>query len=862
MIADLYFHSFKNYFWQPEEDGSVIAIPGGSTIAYTGYVNEVIEGLSLQGLPPSGALMLALIATNKSMGDDLSYVFGLMQGQMLNGENTRRYYERILEDSEAVLNTVQLLPDRYKTGDLRIHLLRVFFEACHGVLSKVDSKKISESLNNSLKKKGRKNWVQATHPVPDIVFTQDFRCIALLRKKFPDLETLQAKLNEVPVIEETLAEKINESSDEDQSEKSFQDQLLENPKTFQVAALLKYLWSGMNIPMHLATPGDQPLGGISDLSNKGDFDKLLISEFANDDIVLMSRLANNEALYIKRESPPAEEKHERVLLIDASLKNWGTPKLIAHAVALAVSRHPKTDIPCKTFIVGKEYKQIGDKTPEEVIEGLQLVEGVLNCAEGLESYFAENKYISEREIFLIAAPDALMYHNVQKVITDNYKSFRYWINTAADGRVEVFKNQNGSRKKLQEIRLDLEKAWEKPVEQGKQNDELVLISDNKYPLLFPLTPAKKVFYIHDYNEYYVISEDRKLFKVRLNKNNYPESGYKLIREKLPTGSTEFEMGLKTNGDLYLLCFQPQGREVTIFNLTKNTVKSIIFKQWKPHITCRFIFKEDSFWYRGPGYISEITPDAGKVSRFDEENSDLLEACNRRHSQLEEIQKLFNFNIQIQKNVHTVYINADRNLVINKHELKMDSSGNIRWFFQFQRPGINTLVTATRTGNVFSFPDESQVEIDPSGFYILRPGNKSNAHSFCDLVLEEQGSKLLQLTHILNHNLDLDLSECKKIASASSPVIIKSGIKRTQAEYVKESLKEIGAKATIKEFSVEDIWFPPVLDAPLAFATRNYFAGNKFYQLPDSRQMEMSTRNFYAEHIVKFIDRILNHATKN
>jgi hypothetical protein len=47
----------------------------------------------------------------------------------------------------------------------------------------------------------------------------------------------------------------------------------------------------------------QPIVRNFDLTNKGDFDKLLLSEFAQDDDVFMSRMPNNEAL-IFNEVPP------------------------------------------------------------------------------------------------------------------------------------------------------------------------------------------------------------------------------------------------------------------------------------------------------------------------------------------------------------------------------------------------------------------------------------------------------------------------------------------------------------------------------------------------------------------------------
>src|SRR5690606_25553091 len=82
--------------------------------------------------------------------------------------------------------------------------------------------------------------------------------------------------------------------------RDFISELEAEPDTFHVAALIRRIWSGLAIPFHSSHPSIQPLGGVSDISNRGALDKLLISEYANDDLLFLSRLANGEALYINR----------------------------------------------------------------------------------------------------------------------------------------------------------------------------------------------------------------------------------------------------------------------------------------------------------------------------------------------------------------------------------------------------------------------------------------------------------------------------------------------------------------------------------------------------------------------------------
>ena len=78
MSAGDYFQAYKDYFWQWEEGGDVVAIPGSSTIAYKAFLVDALDKISGQGFPPFGALLLAVIATNAEGDKDLNTVYALM----------------------------------------------------------------------------------------------------------------------------------------------------------------------------------------------------------------------------------------------------------------------------------------------------------------------------------------------------------------------------------------------------------------------------------------------------------------------------------------------------------------------------------------------------------------------------------------------------------------------------------------------------------------------------------------------------------------------------------------------------------------------------------------------------------------
>lgn len=142
--------------------------------------------------------------------------------------------------------------------------------------------------------------------LPAKIYGYEFSLIDLISRKFPTTQSILDAMAEMPEMAYEDLPELPSTSISERTYKDFVEELMDDASTFQVGALIKPIWAGFKIPIFNAQPSSQPLGGISDLSNKGSFDKLLISEFANDDLVFLSRVANNEALYLEREMPPSQ----------------------------------------------------------------------------------------------------------------------------------------------------------------------------------------------------------------------------------------------------------------------------------------------------------------------------------------------------------------------------------------------------------------------------------------------------------------------------------------------------------------------------------------------------------------------------
>jgi len=113
--------------------------------------------------------------------------------------------------------------------------------------------------------------------------------------------------------------------------------LHQDPELGGIARIAHQLLAAIHLPRSLSDREDLPVGGVSDISNRGPLDRLLLSELAHDDVTLALRIALNEALYLRRETPPRSPPRRRAVLIDAGIRLWGVPRVFATAVALSLA---------------------------------------------------------------------------------------------------------------------------------------------------------------------------------------------------------------------------------------------------------------------------------------------------------------------------------------------------------------------------------------------------------------------------------------------------------------------------------------------------------------------------------------------
>lgn len=840
-----YFQPYAEYFWHLKEywqdfDGSnagptyIYEIPEGSTIAYADYIVEITEAMALQSLPPFGSLLLAIVATNHDPHGALAQIREILKSK----EVTRAFPNANLHNVDAAyvfLHKLVTLPQEYKTREKRMLLFQTIFKDCHNRISGDVAKQIAADFKNN-----RYDFFASHEEIKFNAsnFVKDIKTLALLNTQFPLVQSIIKAMEGLPDTEEfkeNLHEDITDQNITSEQQKDFVDQLIENDKTFHIGSLVTRLWSGLKIPLHHNLPSNQPLGGIADITNKGDFDKLLISEFANDDLVFMSRIANNEALYIEREIPPEEDKFTRDILIDTSLKNWGNPKIVAFATALAIAKHPKTEIECNLYVLGSECEEVKCNSIHEVIDGLNLLSGKIDCSEGLTQYFSDNAFNkAERETFLIVSEESYKSVAFQKVLHENFESIHYILTTTINGEISFYKIANRGRKLIQKIQLPLEELWRKNKKHNSRIIEPVPI--NEIPILYPLERNYKDIF-HYGGVYYAYSNGNLFEFVKRN----TDKGFIKIAANIPFKAGKYALYENNSAERILVNSNDYDQTVSKYNV--DTGKLICEATLEVKVATIILFPvTDSICFTDNADYWKIE-DSGKVIALND--ATIGKTYDQYYQILENFIRLYSstrtrFNVV--RKLESVYFN-------HNHEIEFNDFA---------------LVENKLRDNYY---------YDYSDFHSMQP--------LVNLIYKRNGSNKIESLKVLKSEANFSLKEASDIIDGQSNRIL-TNANRDFADDVKDKIEDTGAVCYIEQAmcqsndgstvicrdgilelessdkNIPKFYIPFVSNRLTAMATDGEFAGNEYFLPEDSPLKVIPVAEFHDKYIKPFVKNILEN----
>lgn len=726
LAAHSYFRSYQNYFWQWEEQGTIIGIPNGRTIAYTPFVAETLGYLKEQGLPRLGTLLLTILATSRNAEADISSIITGLKNDF--PQLTPQELEAI-HCGEQFLLELANLPQGYKEGTKRSLTLQTIFKSIQHPIRHFFADDIVRLIS---KNRFNKEHLLQKDPLDAKTIYSDFHPFIQLRKDYPDAASIVKAMGELPEIEEELP--IPGEKTEPEPAGDFLQELRQNPNTANIASLIPLIWSALEIPLHNRQPGPQLMGGVAGLTNKGEAHRLLVSEFANDDLVFLSRLANSEALYLNRETPPQSDNRERVLLVDVSLKTWGTPHIVAFALMLAIARHPKSDIPCSAFAMHEGWQPLRFDDIHQVVEGLLALQPCLHPAEGIERFFRENPEKLKAEVFLLTTAGALSLPPMQQAMAKFQPALAYWLLSDHEGRVDLYKKRGKGRHHVKNFQLPIGQFWNKKRRAlQKEKEPKKDLIRTYYQLLFP-RPVKIKALLSAGGKVYAVTGDHALMCKAANHSKY----WEMLYENIPRPADHFEMGLMKTGNPAFLAFSSQSKEGFILDIISGEKITFVFNEWNPKTHKGFVFYGDRFYCPGREAaicwsLMEESPMAigGADATLHARIHELLE---RKINHAAELQQNLPFSGKILRNIDRVWINVKRNLVFNSHELYLK---NNELFMAPLRGKLEPLCVAEgEANNKFTFPDGSQVITHPAGMLILRSNERIIPIIFISSVVEK------------------------------------------------------------------------------------------------------------------------------
>ncbi|MCA6068660.1 hypothetical protein JI747_015945 [Chryseobacterium sp. RG1] len=731
-----YFQSYEDYFWEWITDKDVrdpsgylennlISIPNVGVIGYRPYIIEVLKELQTQGFPRFGPFLLTMYATQDGYLN-LDGIFYFLR--KLRTEETSSFNLDITNACQ-LLENLSRVGNSMKKGQNRINLFQTLFKDSVYSVSAEESEYILTTYYRGPQKIG-----DSAHQLllTSDVFYKDIETLSHIHNKFPTTESI-IKIMQGWVEEPEIKEEVTEERTTTESEKDFIQELIEEPKTFQVGSLIKRIWSGLKIPMKHLSPGEQPIGGVSDIANKGELHRMLLSEFANEDEVFMNRVANNEALYIQREIPPEENVFERIILIDTSLKNWGTPKVLSFASALAVIKHPKAHSECKVYALGQSSIAMTLDTVEEVIENLNLVSGTLDVSETLDLFFKKERSEKDLEVFFITNHENLANEHLQKVIHENRNRLKFLVTTAADGELNFYKHHLGARKHIQKILLPLKELWADPpyrkfkktisrnTKGGKTEVPL------NYPLLLPISKQKIAKFMYE-GEFFIVSSKKQLLRTYLSDNYYNKkyySVYSILKgcEVLFEDISVKDQGMfalaKNKQQEFILCqYQPDKNLVSKLNIKTKEYSELNVSGFDVPVNMELVYFNRHFYLHQSALptIFEINLE-GEVSLEPVKNDpEIAKNLDKVKIEVDKLQhNAYNF---ISSFIH-IGINENRNLVVSKNELRF--WGTSISLFKNQSPFF---LVADQNKNKFTFSDGSEIIADSRGMLTFRSINSN------------------------------------------------------------------------------------------------------------------------------------------
>lgn len=459
-------------FWKWSDDGEVIDWVGGGTIVFRAQLRQIVETLAPDGLPPLNALLMLLAGCRADWRGSPRHL-GRFSTVLATEMQKRR--DGWLKALAWKLDAFSGLPEEWRsTTSGRITLARAVFHDLKEPPPQPVTRSIRDLLNGSSTKlfELRLDEHTALSWKSDLILLS--RCIDEV-----DLDRLEE-------FERVGTDLLPTPAEIDEPEFTSIRQLLgsieKDEELAGLASLARHVMAGLSLPRPLSEPDEIPVGGVSDISNRGPFDRLLVSELANDDDVLMTRVALNEALYLRREAPPKSPPEARIVIFDAGIRMWGISRLFGTAVGLALGA-TRDDVSSVQFFraEGSRLVPVALQSRADLIDHLEVLRHETHAGAALPQIASLARNVEEESaVILITSREAAADPEFQKTLSEVGLTGLHLATVTRQGEFDLTQHLPHGTKQLAAQRLAIDEILEPPQKKSRKSSQTIQLLRPEY----------------------------------------------------------------------------------------------------------------------------------------------------------------------------------------------------------------------------------------------------------------------------------------------------------------------------------------------------------------------------------------------
>jgi hypothetical protein len=766
-----YFQAPAGYFWRWTEKNEVIEWKNGSTICYRDELVSILQKLPAEAIPRIGTVLMLLTACQ---GEFNLQQFAFLRRAADQFKDATLY--DLLSKAIELFNLLTKIPNELKSGERRADLINEIMAIPETWWSFHESREAMDEL-----KSGRLDAMIAKEreEITKEEISADLQILADAVKRFPNSQSLELKLRtglaELPEAVDIPVPKPSSSN--------LFEELLNDPVTEGIARLYRRIISVLNIPMHSQNSGEQSYGGISDITNRGNYDRLLLSELAQDDLLLMARLVNNEALYFRREEPPDNPKRKRTILLDTTLKMWGLPRVFGISVALAFAHHSKHGEIIESYALGgEEYSEINLSTREGIIAALEKLHHGLDCGKALNTIVNEIPASDQNEYVLVISAQAFNSKEFHAALSAVKDELRFITTVDRSGELQFFECTKGRVRLLNTALLDLRellntKTISSPVYKRNSADLPAFFNYTPAPLLFPKNKLKgkpeRFFAIEDAGTITINQSQRVLLFPHKEKGAYELLDY------IERGTYTF--GWDGDDIIYILVNNRQRHFQKLYNINKSTFETTGFDlSGELNTVTAGFFRGSELFVRTETGSSLVDCKTGKLVTHIDDNSyaaDFNAAKNIKNAQGSHLVQEHVTQVGISYNntmfkIKNLYIFKGR-LSMGIYELRAALDGTIRisdhgsteageHYSKEVNSGLRLLKNKEVKFSKRVWQDGSEAIVDGRGFLHLKSSDKSLAEITIVLATGNRTSCWSSDGMVCGDDYYIDTGRAKKI----------------------------------------------------------------------------------------------------